>query len=126
MTRPDLTTAYRQRLMAHRADLLEQISAQRGGARSRADVAEEHFSHPEDSPAQVASERDLEFALNEHETAALGEIASALERLDAGTYGQCTACACAIAPERLLARPEAPRCIVCQERAEQPAAHARA
>ena len=126
MTQPDLTNDYRQRLLAKRAELLAQISAQRGGVRNRTEVAEEHFAHPEDSPAQVSSERDMEFALNERETAELGDIAVALERLDLGTYGQCTDCGGAISTMRLQALPEAARCITCQERAEQLPPHTRA
>lgn len=126
MTQPDISNDYRQRLLAKRAELLAQISAQRGGVRSRADVAEEHFAHPEDSPAQVSSERDVEFALNERETGELGDIADALERLDLGTYGQCTDCGGAISALRLQALPEAARCITCQERAEQLPPHTRA
>lgn len=34
------------------------------------------------------TQRDLEFALNEHETAELEAIAAALKRLEAGTYGE--------------------------------------
>ena len=67
----------------------------------------------------MAGEGGVEFELNERETAALGDIAAALERLDLGTYGQCTDCGGAISSLRLQALPEAARCIVCQERAEQ-------
>jgi len=119
VTQPDPPNDYRQRLLGQRAKLLAQISAQRAGVRNRAEVAEEHFAHPEDSPAQVSSERDLEFALNERETAELCEIAAALERLDLGTYGQCTDCGSPIPTLRLQALPKASRCITCQERSEQ-------
>ncbi len=119
MTQPDPTNDHRQRLLAERAELLAQISEQRGGLRNRAEVAAEHFAHPEDSPAQVSTERDLEFSLNERETAELVAIAAALERLDLGTYGQCVDCGGPISTLRLQALPQAARCITCQERAEQ-------
>ena len=109
---------HRQQLQALRSALLAQITDQRGGVRSRADVAADHFMHAEDSTAQVASARDLEFAIGEHETAALAEIESALLRLDAGTYGVCTDCAGAIPEARLKALPTAPRCLACQEKTE--------
>jgi len=118
VTHLDLTETYRQTLIAQRVALLAQIAQQRGGMRSRAEVAEEHFAHSEDSPAQVATERDLEFALNERETAELGQIAQAFMRLDQGTYGHCTDCGTPIAAERLRATPQAARCIACQEKAE--------
>ncbi len=120
MTHSNLLTSYRANLLAQRTELLAQIAQQRGGTRSRAEVAEEHFAHSEDSPAQVASQRDVEFALNERETAELGQIADALARLDLGTYGACTDCGTTIAAERLRATPQATRCIACQEKAEQP------
>ena len=117
MAQLDLTH-YRQTLLATRTALLAQIAGQRGGSRSRADVAAEHFQHSEDSTAQVASERDLEFAIGEHETAELQALDAALARLDAGRYGQCTDCGIAIPQARLDATPEAARCLPCQTQAE--------
>ena len=116
----DLMTDYRRDLLAQRAALLARIAQQRGGVRSRVDVAEEHFAHSEDSPAQLSSDRDLEFALNERETAELDAIAQALARLDAGSFGACTDCGTPIAAERLRATPQAARCMACQEKAEHP------
>jgi DnaK suppressor protein len=46
------------------------------------------------------------------------QIASALERLDAGTYGLCTRCGRQIAPARLEVVPHASACIDCQSHAE--------
>jgi DnaK suppressor protein len=110
--------AYRQQLQALRSALLTQIAEQRGGSRSRADVAADHFMNAEDSHAQVTSQRDLEFAINEHETAELAELELALLRLEAGTYGVCVDCAAVIPESRLKARPEAQRCMPCQEKIE--------
>jgi DnaK suppressor protein len=110
---------YRQQLLDMRAALLAQISAQRGGTVSRADAAAAHFGQPEDSRAQVATEREIEFALGERETAELAAIAAALERIDAGSYGSCTDCGASIPAARLQASPEAWRCIACQEKAER-------
>ncbi len=42
-------------------------------------------------------------------------INSALARLETGTYGSCQDCGRAIGERRLLAEPEARRCIHCQE-----------
>ena len=112
------TDAYRQQLETLRAQLLNQIAQQRGGAKSRAEVASEHFAHSEDSPAQVNTARDLEFALNEHELAELNAIDAALQRLQDGHYGICVDCDARIPEARLHAAPEAARCIRCQENAE--------
>jgi len=110
---------YQHQLQDLRAALLSQIAEQRGGVVSRADVAAEHFGRPEDSSAQLATERELEFALGERETAELGAIDAALARIEAGTYGECTDCGVHVPAARLHATPEAPRCIPCQEKVEQ-------
>jgi RNA polymerase-binding transcription factor DksA len=67
---------------------------------------------------QVNTARDLEFAINEHETAELAAIDEALARLSAGTYGHCIDCDATIPEARLSAAPEAARCIGCQEKTE--------
>jgi DnaK suppressor protein len=116
---PQQAAPYQHQLLDLRAALLSQIAEQRGGVVSRADVAAEHFGRPEDSSAQLATERELEFALGERETAELGAIDAALARIEAGTYGDCTDCGVHISAARLHATPEAPRCIPCQEKMEQ-------
>jgi DnaK suppressor protein len=110
---------YQQQLTAMRAALLAQIAEQRGGLVGRAEVAADHFGRPDEADAQLASEREMEFALGEHETAELIAIDAALARVQAGNYGECTDCGKPIAPARLHATPEAPRCITCQEKQEQ-------
>ena len=117
MSQLDLS-AFEQQLLALRKGLLDQIALQRGGVVPRAEVAADHYNHPEDSGAQLASERELEFALGERELAELTTIDQALARLEAGTYGECTDFGAAINPARLHATPEAPRCIHCQEKHE--------
>lgn len=47
------------------------------------------------------------------------QVDQALQRLDDGTYGQCTNCGQEIAPGRLKAMPQASLCIECQERMER-------
>lgn len=109
---------FKEQLLAHRTTLLTQLATLRGGAVSRAEASAEHFARPEDSTAQVNSERDLEFALDERETAELRGIEAALNRIEAGTYGQCMDCGEPIPEARLHAAPQALRCIVCQEKSE--------
>ncbi len=110
---------HRERLLQERTQLLQRIAEQRGGLVSRADMAADHFDNSFQSRAQIRTERQTEFAINEHETAELGDIDAALERMDADTYGQCTDCGVTIPPERLNAYPTAKRCIDCQTLAEQ-------
>ncbi|MBK9347514.1 MAG: TraR/DksA C4-type zinc finger protein [Burkholderiales bacterium] len=112
------TTPYKEQLLGMRRALLAQIAEQRGGIVGRAEVAAAHFGHPEDSSAQLATEREVEFALGEHETAELQAIDNALQRIEAGTYGECTDCGVHIPEARLHAAPETHRCITCQEKTE--------
>ena len=43
------------------------------------------------------------------------QVLAALARLDAGTYGRCVDCGGELPEERLDARPEAARCMNCQQ-----------
>jgi DnaK suppressor protein len=110
---------YKTQLIAARKQLLERIAHERGGLVSRADMAADHFDNSFQSRAQIQTERQTEFALNEHETAELGDLDAALERIEAGTYGVCTDCGITIAAARLKVYPTAKRCIDCQTVAEQ-------
>lgn len=46
----------------------------------------------------------------------MADIAQAVERLDAGTYGACVQCGSTIPPERLQWVPFADRCVTCAAR----------
>lgn len=115
---PQQANPYRQQLLAQRATLREQINMQRGGVLGRAQAAADHFERREDSSAQVATERELEFAIGEREVDELVTIDAALARIEAGTYGECADCGVSIPALRLQASPAATRCIPCQEKAE--------
>jgi DnaK suppressor protein len=82
-------TPYRQQLQAMHTALLAQIAEQRGGVVGRAQAAADHFADAEDSSAQMATSRELEFALGERETDELAAIDAALARIEAGSYGDC-------------------------------------
>lgn len=114
------TSLHRERLLKQCAELLERIAHERGGVISRAEMAADHFDNSFQSRAQIRSERQTDFAMNEHETAELGDIENALSRLEAGTYGTCTDCGIPIPQARLEAYPTAKRCIDCQAQAEHP------
>ena len=108
------TTLYRERLLQERAQLLARMAFERGGVISQAAMAAKKDVHDFDTHAQVITERDKEFAMNAHETAELGELAQALQRLDAGQYGTWMDCAADIPAARLDAYPAALRCVTCQ------------
>ena len=49
----------------------------------------------------------------------LAQVRGALERIEAGEYGECAACEEPIGYARLEARPETPLCIACQTKREK-------
>lgn len=65
------------------------------------------------SRIEALQNQELTRKLQDRERAQLDEVLQALERLNAGTYGLCTACNGAIAPERLLVFPETRSCGDC-------------
>ena len=117
-----LTAPYKAQLLEQRDALVRQLATLRGGNISRAQASAEHFTPQEDSRAQTPGERDLEYTLDDRESAELRTVDAALQRIDAGTYGECTDCGADIPAPRLRAAPEAQRCIGCQEKFER--AHA--
>ncbi len=64
---------------------------------------------------QLAAERDLAISNLERDTALLGDVRAALERVADGSYGLCQNCGKEIRRARLLAVPWAAYCIGCQE-----------
>ena len=70
--------------------------------------------------ATVAFERARISALIDEAGSRLDTLASALARLDAGTYAECQVCGAAIASERLAARPDATACVGCATGAVRP------
>ena len=113
------TSLHQERLERARAELLQRIAQERGGLVSRVDMAAEHDVRDFENRAQAISERDEEFAMNEHETAELGALDAALERVAAGLYGTCQDCGVQIPEARLAAYPAALRCIGCQTQFEK-------
>lgn len=80
-------------------------------------VVEQLDQHPADYASNVG-EVDREEASLEVVEAQRARVRAALERLDAGTYGRCIDCGKPLPPERLEAKPDAERCVDCQQRVE--------
>lgn len=91
-----------------RAALLAAIEDMRV-ARSLTFADDEH--DPEGSTVSLDQARDT--ALLERTERTLAELNAARQRLAAGTYGICERCGESIPVERLMARPEARRCVPC-------------
>jgi DnaK suppressor protein len=68
--------------------------------------------------AQVVEERENETQLLDWLVQRSVGLREALHRIDDGTYGVCESCDQFIHPERLLALPEAPLCVDCQNASE--------
>lgn len=73
--------------------------------------------HPADFATNTV-DADREEASLEVIVAQRGRIDEAMARIDAGTYGKCIDCGQPLPDERLEARPEAARCVQCQQRFE--------
>ncbi len=67
---------------------------------------------------QGAQQRDLAIGGFDREAKLLHDVRSALDRIEAGTYGTCIDCENEISRKRLKAVPWAAACIVCQEAAD--------
>jgi DnaK suppressor protein len=63
--------------------------------------------------------REIDYTLGENSGQVLSEIMAALERIEKGTYGTCTACGGEIGEERLEAYPWASLCIDDARKAER-------
>jgi len=69
--------------------------------------------------AQNYTLRAREVALQDVDDKRLDQVEQALNRLESGTYGQCSNCGRPISLERLQVMPTAQLCIDCQEKQEQ-------
>jgi RNA polymerase-binding transcription factor DksA len=99
----------REGLLARDAELRERVQ------RIQNDLRREVTPLPRDAPdAAVVMENDQVLqALDESARSELRQIARALERLEAGTYGLCEKCARRIDADRLRAVPYAVQCQNC-------------
>ena len=114
-----ISDTFEIQLRAARQALLERLYAQRGGVRSRAEVAADKRARAADDNDAVADPAfDLGSELGEREAGELAAIDAALARIADGSYGLCVDCGVSIATARLHANPTALRCVGCQDKAE--------
>jgi DnaK suppressor protein len=69
--------------------------------------------------ATVEESRNWSLRLRDRDRKLIGKVQQALERLEAGTFGKCTACGRPISSARLKARPVTDLCIDCKTEAER-------
>lgn len=79
------------------------------GTREVFDRKDEADARAQTAVADAEVERDM---------AELREVRLALQRIGDGSYGVCTCCGADIGTERLMAEPQAVRCIACQDQSE--------
>ncbi len=78
----------------------------------------EELPDPNDR-ATVEEGRNWSRRLRDRDRRLIGKIEDALERLEAGRFGKCTACGRPISAARLRARPVTDLCIDCKIEAER-------
>jgi DnaK suppressor protein len=80
-----------------------------------------NFPDPTDR-ASLESDRNFELRIRDRERRLIGKIREALDRIEAGGFGECEDCGDQIGAARLKARPVTTLCIECkteQERQEK-------
>lgn len=114
---------FKEQLLMIRARLRGDVSAMADGAlrKTRTEGNGDLSSMPIHM-ADVGSdnfEQEFTLALMETEEDTLGQVESALERLEDGAYGMCVECGCKIPKARLNAIPYASHCIRCASQVER-------
>lgn len=109
-----------------RTELEQDLTRLRGeldqSARELQDMLRDGVDGAGNDQADVGSkglERDAEMSLAANQRELLMQTEKALERLEAGTYGQCETCGEPIGKNRLMAFPRATLCMTCKQREER-------
>ena len=118
---PDVLARFRQMLEDQRADLLQSCRGLSHVAlRKSGDEGGDDSTVTEDTADQAsdASAQDLSLNMLGRAQLELEEVARALERIDARSYGLCHECRQPIPVARLEAIPTAGTCVVCKAASE--------
>jgi len=123
-----LTAAQRQELkallLARRHDLQAQMRQNRSNLTPAENTA---GSVSQDENGRLTNQtREVDAALTSLDADELARIDRALEAMDAGDYGLCDACGCAIPFERLKIEPMTQHCVACKSAWEHKQGIARA
>jgi DnaK suppressor protein len=105
----DATADVRARLVAERAEVLEELEALRARLETKGD-----YELGEGDP--MIYQWELNLALRERAEQHLAEIDQALAQLESGGYGRCERCGGPIDPERLAVLPHTTLCSQCAQR----------
>jgi DnaK suppressor protein len=108
---PDQLSATRDALVRKRSEIIAKVDQL--GAHDPAEVANLGFGKRIGDGTLYAVEKMTDAYQARTIYATVAEIDQALERIDAATYGRCTACGSSIPGERLEAVPWAALCVPC-------------
>ncbi|TNF48671.1 MAG: RNA polymerase-binding protein DksA [Deltaproteobacteria bacterium] len=100
---------------------LDQLLHDAGKTVSEMTDEKTNFPDPTDR-ASLESDRNFELRIRDRERRLIGKIREALDRIEAGEFGECEDCGDQIGDARLRARPVTTLCIECkteQERQEK-------
>jgi DnaK suppressor protein len=104
-------------LESERANYLRQAESLQAEADSLTEDREPgdvQFDEESGEGDTLAVERERDLALSAQARAAIEQIDAAVEKIHAGTYGQCENCGTTIPRERLKALPYAALCVTCK------------
>jgi DnaK suppressor protein len=110
---------YRERLLALRARLTDEVRAAIDTVAEKAGAPDEVSHVPTHAADRDSEGLDRDIALEANREKMLEGIDRSLERINDGSYGRCEDCGCEIPKARLDALPFAVRCVECEEKQEQ-------
>jgi DnaK suppressor protein len=113
---PELLEEIKTELLRKKQELGSNVSAELDDMR---EAAEGHHLADMDDLGGDAHDEETQFKILEIESAEIGQIDMALERILAGTFGLCEACEKPITADRLRALPFTNLCINCKRAQEQ-------
>lgn len=117
---PAALAGLRERLIERRASLRADVDLHRAQLVEPAAATGNTFVAGSEGAVADADD-EIELALWRRTQRELDEVEAALQRVDAGCYGDCLRCGAPIGLPRLSARPEASLCLPCQDLAEKAA-----
>ena len=109
---------YRQALQQWSRRLVGDVSTLKGEFAGSVDADLDLPTEPGER-ANLKSEQDVTVTVLDNEKLLLSEVNDALQRLDAGTFGDCAGCGKAITALRLRALPYTRFCITCADRPDR-------
>ena len=119
------STELYERLKKEKTQLLEKLEQLRVRGQPLAERREGSPFGKREEEADEASELEKRLALEKRLGESLNEVAHALQKYEAGTYGFCDSCGQAIEQARLEALPQATLCLSCKTRQAKDAKGAR-